>query len=225
MTISACDTVGSRLGPVGYRNDCKVRGPIQSLAISDCNLCPGRRRAGSSSAVVLQPISTVPLHLFVRTEESAAILRGKLPCVTSHHRVSGLRADETQRCRDIVVVASRQWAEDLVLRGVPSNRIIRLAYDVDREPFSLLTEIAGRHIWEKVLSACVAPQGRRVGQQFVPPQVFIREDSCCRRRSIVLARHSDSSRRPCRDSRFGGPILSRLTFATACAAERFSFRA
>jgi hypothetical protein len=63
-----------------------------------------------------------------------------------------------------------------VLRGVPSNRIIRLAYGVDREAFSLLTEIARRHISEKVFSACVAPQGRRVGQQFVPPQVFIRED-------------------------------------------------
>jgi hypothetical protein len=77
---------------------------------------------------------------------------------------------------DVVVVASRQWADDLVLRGVPSNPIIRLAYGVDREAFSLLTEIARRHISEKVFSACVAPQGRRVGQQFVPPQVFIRED-------------------------------------------------
>ena len=77
---------------------------------------------------------------------------------------------------DVVVVASRQWAEDLVLRGVPSDRIIRLAYGVDREAFSFLTEIARRHISEKVFSACVAPQGRRGGQQFVLPQVFIRED-------------------------------------------------
>ena len=30
--------------------------------------------------------------------------------------------------------------------------------------------------------------------------------------------------RPRHDSRFGGAILSRLTFATGCAAERFSFR-
>jgi hypothetical protein len=139
-------TVGSRLDPVGYWNDCKVRDPIQSLAISDCNLCPGRRRAGSSSAVVLQPISTGPFHLFVRTEKWLPVLRGKLPCVTSHHRVSDWELMKHNIDRDVIVVASRQWAEDLVLRGVPSNRIIRLAYGVDREAFSLLTEIAGRHI-------------------------------------------------------------------------------
>src|SRR5437773_8307296 len=44
--------------------------------------------------------------------------------------------------------------------------------------------------------------------------------SCCRR-SIVSARRSNSSRRPRRDSRVAGPILSRLTFPTACAVERF----
>ena len=77
---------------------------------------------------------------------------------------------------DVVVVASRQWADDLVLRGVPSNPIIRLPYGVDREAFSPLTEIIRQHISEKVFSACVAPQGRRVVQQFVPPHVFIGED-------------------------------------------------
>ena len=47
---------------------------------------------------------------------------------------------------------------DLVLRGVPGNRIIRLPYGIDCEAFSSLTEIARRHISEKVFSACVAPK-------------------------------------------------------------------
>ena len=155
-----------------------------------------------------------------------AVLRGKLPCVTSHHRVSDWELMKHNADGDVVVVASRQWAEDLVLRGVPSDRIIRLAYGVDREAFSFLTEIARRHISEKVFSACVGPQGRRVGSTVcTAASLYSRRSRCCRRRSIVLARRSDSSRRPRRDSRFGEPILSRLTFATACAAERFSFHA
>ena len=82
---------------MGYWNDCKVRGPIQSLARSDCNLCPGRRRAGSSATVVLQPISTGPLHLFVRAKKMAASLKGKASVCYDASSRQRLGADETQR--------------------------------------------------------------------------------------------------------------------------------
>ena len=82
---------------MGYWNDCKVRSPIQSLARSDCNLCPGRRRAGSSATVVLQPISTGPLHLFVRAKKMAASLKRKTSVRYESSSRQRLGVDETQR--------------------------------------------------------------------------------------------------------------------------------
>jgi glycosyltransferase involved in cell wall biosynthesis len=77
------------------------------------------------------------------------VLKEKLPCVTSHHHVSDWELMKHNAEGDVVVVASRQWAEDLVLRGVPSNRIIRLPYGVDCGAFSPPTEIARRQIRRK----------------------------------------------------------------------------
>src|SRR5439155_23380006 len=138
-----------------------------------------------------------------------ASLSGKVPLVTSHHRVSDWELMKHNADGDVVVVASRQWAKDLVLRGVPSDRIIRLAYGVDREAFSFLTEIARRHISEKVFSACVGPQGRRVGSTVcTAASLYSRRSRCCRRRSIVLASSSDSYSRLRRASLFVDMLLT-----------------
>jgi len=88
------------------------------------------------------------------------ILREKLPCVTSHHHVSDWELMKHNADGDVVVVGSRQWAEDLVLRGVPSNRIIRLPYGVDCDAFSAPTEIARRKIRRKL---CIRDQTIVIG--------------------------------------------------------------
>ena len=101
---------------------------------------------------------------------------GKLPCVTSHHHLSDWELMKRNADGDVVIVASRQWAVDLVFRGVPSNRIIRLPYDVDCEAFSPPTEIGRRHISEKVFRLVLRPKVRALINRFYRRKSLLEND-------------------------------------------------
>jgi len=104
---SRASAVGSRLGPAGCRNDCKVRAPIQSLAISDCNLCAVVDVVVRRRPSFFNQFQLVHFTCSYAPRKWLPVLREKLPCVTSHHRVSDWELMKHSADDDVVVVASR----------------------------------------------------------------------------------------------------------------------
>jgi glycosyltransferase involved in cell wall biosynthesis len=64
------------------------------------------------------------------------LLRDRLPVVTSHHHVSDDWKTQHHNLEgDAIVVGSSQWADDVVQRGAPAERVVAVPYGVDASRF------------------------------------------------------------------------------------------
>jgi glycosyltransferase involved in cell wall biosynthesis len=89
------------------------------------------------------------------------VLRERVPTVTSHHHVSD--DYELQRHNldgDAIIVGSRQWAEDVVERGAPPDRVTCIPYGVDASRFGPAAPLTAFSIRE---SLGIAPNAIVVG--------------------------------------------------------------
>jgi len=79
------------------------------------------------------------------------VLRNRLPIVTSHHHVGD--DYELQRhnlAGDAIVVGSMQWADDVVERGAPRERVACIPYGVDASRFVPAAEPMRRRLRESL---------------------------------------------------------------------------
>ncbi|HLB10618.1 MAG TPA: glycosyltransferase family 4 protein [Gemmatimonadaceae bacterium] len=64
------------------------------------------------------------------------LLRNRLPVITSHHHVSDDWKTQHHNLEgDAIVVGSSQWADDVVQRGAPAERVVAVPYGVDASRF------------------------------------------------------------------------------------------
>jgi glycosyltransferase involved in cell wall biosynthesis len=79
------------------------------------------------------------------------VLRDRVPVVTSHHHVGDdYDLQRHNLAGDAIVVGSVQWADDVVERGAPRERVMCIPYGVDASRFVPAAEPRRRHLRESL---------------------------------------------------------------------------